>query len=91
VLNRHFHAIELHNITTDRYFFDPITCDRVHFQFSDFNKNEIVHKFDEQMRRDSKLLLAKGKCIILEPFRKLKMYSITGDRIKEIPVSSDIV
>lgn len=57
----------------------------------DLKLNEIVHKFDLKLRRDSKLLLAKGKGIILEPFRTKKMYSFSGNRIKEIPVSDELV
>lgn len=57
----------------------------------DLEKNEIVHKFNTELRRDSKLLLANGKGIILEPFRALKMHSFEGTEIKEIPVGSEIV
>ena len=37
------------------------------------------------------MLLANGKGIILEPFRKLKMYSFKMDRITEIPIGNDLV
>lgn len=43
------------------------------------------------MRRDTKMILTKDKGILMEPFRKKKLYEFKDQEIKKIPINDDIV
>ena len=45
-----------------------------HLYSIDLKQNKITHKFDQKLRRDSKLVLFRNKGVVMEPFRNKKMY-----------------